>query len=338
MNAVTGGTGLVGAHLLYKLTAQGKKVKALKRKNSSTELVRKVFSWYADDPEQLLSQVQWVEGDLLDIFSLETFFEKADVVYHCAAMVSFEGKDQTILLKNNIEGTANVVNTLLGYPGVKLCYVSSIGALGRVSDSKKLITEKTHFSSSVNPSVYSVSKYEAEREVWRGMEEGLLAVIVNPSIILGPGDWDKGSTKLFSTVYNGLHFYTGGINGFVDVNDLTEIMIRLVEKNVFGEQFIISAENVSYEQLFNWMAEALQVKPPKHKAGKFLSGLAWRALKVKSLATGKTSSITRETAQTAQQIYRYDNRKLFRYLDFKYTPVRETVQKTAAIFLKEKEA
>jgi nucleoside-diphosphate-sugar epimerase len=335
MIAVTGGTGLVGAHLLLHLLKKGEKVKALKRKNSSIKLVEKVFSYYCEQPEKYLSQVIWTEGDILDYFSLEDAFEDVNKVYHCAAMVSFESEDKSLLLKTNIEGTANVVNVLLKDKTVKLCHVSSIGALGRASDSKKMITEKTHFSSSVNPSVYSLSKYESEREVWRGIIEGLNAVIVNPSVIIGPGDWNKGSSKLFQTVFNGLKYYTGGVNGFVDVNDLVKIMITLTDSSVNGEQFIVNSENVPYKQIFEWIAQALMVKPPDREAGRVLSELAWRILKIKKIITGKKSSITKETAKTARQIYKYDNTKLLNYIDFKYTPVKETVYKTAEFFLNE---
>ena len=336
MNAVTGGTGLVGAHLLYKLAAKGEQIKALKRKNSSTDFVKKVFSWYSDNPEQLFSKIQWIEGNLLDIFSLENLIQDTNILYHTAAVVSFEKKDRELLLKTNIEGTANLINVLLDHKETKLCYVSSTGALGRSSDKEKPITEKTHFSSSVNPSVYSVSKYESEREVWRGIEEGLNAVIVNPSIILGPGNWNKGSAKLFETVYNGLFFYTAGSNGFVYVNDLTEIMILLAESNISGQQFIVNAENISYENLFKWIATALKVKPPNKKAGKILSELSWRVLELRRIITGKTSSITRETTNTAQQTYYYNNQKLLKYIDFQYTPIIKAIEQTAEIFLKEK--
>ena len=335
MIAVTGGTGLVGTHLLLHLLQKKEKVKVLKRDNSSTDFVKKVFSWYVDNPDEYFSKIEWVNGDILDIFSLEELFEGVDKVYHTAAMVSFEKDDRDILLKTNIEGTANVVNSLLEKKNVKLCHVSSIGSLGRTSNEKKYITEKTHFSSSVNPSIYSISKFESEREVWRGINEGLKAVIVNPSVILGPGDWNTGSAKLFKTVFEGLKYYTSGTNGFVDVNDLVEIMITLEDSDISGEQFIVSSENVSYKELFIWMAESLGVKPPGKKAGKFLSAVAWRALKIKSVITGKKSSITKETANTARQTYLYDNSKLLKYIDFKYTPVKETVERTAKLFLED---
>jgi nucleoside-diphosphate-sugar epimerase len=204
-----------------------------------------------------------------------------------------------------------------------------------MSDVHKLIDENTHFSTSLSPSVYSVSKYESEREVWRGIEEGLDACIVNPSVILGPGNWEKGSAKLFKTVFDGLKFYTAGMNGFVGVDDLVEVMLRLMKEHVMGERFIVSAENVSYRQLFEWMAESLGVSPPRWKAGPVLSGMAWRALQLRQHLTGKRSSITKETAKTAQQIYRYNHSKLKNKLDFTFIPIREVVEKTAKMFLED---
>ncbi len=332
MILVTGGTGFVGSHLIYRLVANGNKVRAIKRENSSLDLVNRVFS--RNHTENLLTNIEWIKADVLDLFSLLDAFEGVSHVYHAAATVSFEPAEKELMMRINKEGTANVVNAALEKKISKLCFVSSIAALGRASDNK-LINEDTHFSSSVKPSVYSISKFEAEREVWRGIHEGLNAVIVNPSIILGAGDWNSGSTQLFKTVYNGLKFYTSGSNGFVDVNDVVVAMIKLMESDVSGEQFIVSAENISYRQLFNMIAEALKVPAPKYLAGKVLSNIYWRALKVHSAITRKQPLVTKESARTAQQLYLYDNSKLLKTIEFKYIPVNQTINETAEIFLKE---
>jgi len=334
MILVTGGTGFVGAHLLYHLAKNGKKVKAIKRSNSSLQLTEKVFRWYDKEASKLLSNIEWAEADVLDLHSLLEVFEGVRQLYHTAAMVSFEPSEKELLLKTNISGTANVVNAALDKKIDKLVFVSSIAALGRSSD-EKLIDEETHFSSSVNPSTYSISKFESEREIWRGIHEGLNAVIVNPSVILGPGDWETGSAKLFQTVKNGLKFYTTGSNGFVDVNDVARAMIILMESNVTNERFLVTAENINYKQLFFWMAEELGVPTPKYKAGTLLSSFYWRALKARKLLTGKTAVITKETAKTAQQVYRYDNSKFQNAFDFQYIPVHESIKRTAKIFLEE---
>ena len=334
MILVTGGTGFVGSHLLYHLTLLGKEVRAIKREGSSLDLVKKIFSYYTDRPDELLSKIEWVTADVLDLFSLQDAFQGVAEVYHTAAVVSFEPGTKKQMFHTNVSGTANIVNVALEKKISKLCYVSSIAAFGRSSD-KKPITESTHFSSSENPSAYSISKFEAEREVWRGIHEGLNAVIVNPSVILGPGDWSAGSARLFKTVYKGLKFYTRGVNGFVDVNDVARAMILLMDSDVSGEQFLITAENVSYQHLFTMMAAALKVEAPKYEAGALLSELYWRGLKVKSLFTGKSPTVTKETAYTAQQVYRYDNGKFLKNFDFQYLPIKESINRTAELFLKE---
>ena len=305
---VTGGTGLVGAHLLFELTAKGAKVKALKRKNSSLSLVQKVFKNHGSFHVKQWDLITWYDGDVLDIGSLEDAFDGVGYVYHAAAVVSFQGADKSIIAKTNHSGTANIVNMALEKKITKLVYVSSIGTLGRAERDEEV--NETHFWSNKKSSVYSTSKFNAEQEVWRGMAEGLNAVIVNPSIIIGPGDWSHGSPQLFSTVWNGLKFYTTGTNGFVCVNDVAKIMILLMNSGIHGERFIVSSENVSYKQLFIWIAEELGVKGPKFKAGSVLSAISWRFLAFKSILTRKNPTITRETAQTAQQNYRYSNKKI----------------------------
>ena len=335
MILVTGGTGFLGSHLLYNLCKSGHSVRAIKRKNSSLQLTKKVFSYYDKNPETLFSKIEWVEGDVLDIFSLLDALEGIKQVYHTAAIVSFEHSQKDTMMKTNVNGTANVVNAALEKKVSKLCFVSSIASLGRASGNKP-IDEETHFTNSVNPSAYSISKFESEREVWRGISEGLNAVIINPSIILGPGNWDDGSAKLFQTVYKGLKFYTTGSNGFVDVNDVAQVMILLMESRVKNERFIVNAENVTYKSLFTMMAEALGVTPPNIKAGSFMSAVYWRVLKAKSLFTGKTPAVTKETANTARQHYQYNNKKLLKSIDFEYTPVSESVRRAGELFLKDK--
>jgi nucleoside-diphosphate-sugar epimerase len=333
MILVTGGTGFIGAHLLYHLVSSGKKVRAIKRKISKLDLVEKIFGYYTDKAKELLSKIDWVEGDVLDIYFLLDAFKGIEHLYHTAAVVSFHPKDKAKLVRTNIEGTRNVVNAALEQKVGKLCHVSSIGALGR-ADGSGIVDETRHWSSKKS-SVYSTSKHEAEREVWRGIAEGLDAVIVNPSIVLGPGNWDAGSPQVFQTMWKGLKFYTGGTNGFVDVNDVAKAMILLMESNISGERFILNAENIAYKQFFEWMAAAMNLPSPKYKAGPLLSGIGWRALKVISLFSGKPSSITKETAETANQHYRYSNQKIKAATGMNFLPVKESVEQTAKFFLRD---
>ncbi len=334
MILVTGGTGFIGAHLLYRLVASGKRVRAIKRPASGIALTEKIFGCYSPQAGELLQRIEWVEGDILDIHSLLDVFRGVDQLYHTAAVVSFHGSDKAALFRTNRDGTANLVNAALEKGVGKLLHVSSIGTLGRAEGSEPV--DESRQWSAKKSSAYSVSKHEAEREVWRGMAEGLNAVIVNPSIVLGPGNWNAGSPQVFQTMWNGLKFYTGGTNGFVDVNDVAKAMILLMEGDFSGERFILNSENVSYKQFFEWMAAAMHLPAPRYKAGPFLSAVGWRMLRAVSLFTGRRSSITRETAQTANQVYRYTGQKFTDATGMTFIPVKQSVEQTVKLFLRDK--
>jgi nucleoside-diphosphate-sugar epimerase len=332
MILVTGATGLVGSHLTFELVRSGLNVRALKRQSSDPGMLKKVFSLYSDQPDMLLSKIEWAEGDLLDIFSLEEAMEGVGEVYHCAALVSFLPEDRKKLMRINTEGTANVVNAALEKKIKKLCHVSSIAALGRPEDLAELIDENLVWKTSKHNSVYAVSKYGAEREVWRGTAEGLDAVIVNPSVILGLAGPGMGSSRIFNTVWDGLKFYPTGKNGFVDVRDVVRAMILLMKSDICNERFILSAENVEYEKLFRLMSAAMDKSVPNIKVSPLMSGLAWRLEKIRSMITGVKPLITKETAHTAVQRYEYSSEKIKKELGFAFTPLEETVKHFCRIF------
>jgi len=334
MILVTGGTGFLGAHLLFRLTSDGHKVTALKRNASTIRLTEKIFSHYSNEPSALLNMIKWVEGDLLDINSLLDVFEDVDQLYHTAALVSLNEGDNELLLETNVQGTANVVNAALEKNVTKMCYVSTIGALGYEAD-HKIIDEETPWDTSVKKSDYSKSKHEAEMEVWRGMAEGLNAVIVNPSVIIGPGDWKHGSPKIYTTIHNGLKFYPRGTNGFVDVNDVVTAMVKLMNSDITASRFIVNSENISYQQLFSWIAEGLNVPEPKYKAGKLLGEAGWRMAKLLSLFNNKSPAITQSAVQSSSRYYLYANNKLLNAIDIKMMPVKESVERTSKIFLRD---
>ncbi len=333
MILVTGGTGLVGAHLLLELLKKEKDIFALKRPSSDINITKRIFSYYTDDFQNIFDKIKWIDGDILDYQSITEALKDITKVYHCAAAVSFQSSDKQTIADTNRIGTANLVNACLETGIEKLIHVSSIGTLGRAGVTG-IVDEDSQWNSK-KTSVYSTSKYHAEMEVWRAIAEGLNAVIVNPSIIIGPADWNKGSAKLFDTMYRGLKFYTRGSNGFVDVEDVVKLMIILMESDISAERFIINAENVPYKIFFTSMAKALNVKPPQIEAKRFLSEIAWRALWIKSLFTGKQSSITKETAVTANQIYNYSNKKIIDATSYKFMSIDESIKKTAAFYLKD---
>lgn len=338
MILVTGGTGLVGTHLLYDLCRSGKRVRVLKRANSNIANVKKVFSYYTSDPDLLLGNIEWRDADLLDVYSLLEVMEGVTEVYHCAAMVSFESSHQAEMMKTNIEGTANMVNAALEKGVKKFCHVSSIATLGRVENGG-LTTEETFWKSSPDNSNYSISKYGAEREVWRASEEGLDVVIVNPSLIVGPGNWEQSSSNMFSKGYKGIRFYSSGINGFVDVRDVSALMIRLMESNIVNQRFLLNSENATFKLFFELIHRGFGKPEPSIKAGKFLSGFAWRAEKFRSLLSGSAPLITRETARSAHRISRFSNKKISEiFPDYKFIPLEESIKETCKLFLKDQAA
>jgi nucleoside-diphosphate-sugar epimerase len=310
---VTGGTGLVGSHLLNQLIEEGKYVSALYR-NQVPDIKNK-------------DKVEWVKGDILDITFLEEVLKNTEQVYHCAAIVSFETKQKDVMFKTNVEGTANVVNTSINAGVKKLCFVSSVAALEQKTNGEE-IDEIMNWSETTGNSNYGKSKYFAEMEVWRGIGEGLNAVIVNPSIILGAGNWNEGSAKIFKTAFEEFPWYTEGETGFVDVNDVVRIMIQLMESNISAERFIVSAENRKYKDIFTGIANAFGKKPPHRKVTPLLASVVWRLEALKSMFTNEGTLLTKETARSAQSVARYNNNKLKKYLpSFSYTPIDETIKR-----------
>ena len=320
MILVTGGTGLVGSRLLYDLALEGKKVRALKRASSSTRL----FDQQSKKNPELNKFIEWIDGDLLDIFSLENALKEVDLVYHCAAVVSFDPRKAKEMEQVNIEGTANLVNLCLQIQNFRyFCHVSSVATLGRGLPGQ-ITDEKSDWLPGAQNSNYAISKYGAEREVWRGIAEGLPAVIINPSVILGAGDWHSGSSALFYKVWKGFPFYTEGMNGFVDVSDVSKAMRLLTEKNIIGERYILNAANLSFKNLFEMMAEKFKIKAPKIKVQKWMSTVVWRAEMLRCLITQKAPFITKETAASSHKTFQYSSDKI-KNIGFKFNAIELTV-------------
>jgi nucleoside-diphosphate-sugar epimerase len=338
MILVTGGTGLVGAHLLYELTHSGLQVKALRRQQSNTGWVKKIFSYYTTEVDELFARIEWVEGDILDYLSLEEALQGVTKIFHCAAIVSFHGDDNDMMLNNNVKGTGNLIDAAI-HNGVKqFCHVSSIAALGKTQDGSE-INEETYWTPSKRKSGYSLSKFFSEMEVWRGIEEGLEAVIVNPSIIIGPGNWDIGSPKLFQSIWKGLNYYTKGITGFVDVRDVVKAMILLMGdlqfEHIKNQRFILNAGNISYQELFNKIADGLNKPRPRNFASDVKLNIAWRMALAASFFTGKRPLITRDTVSGSNQKNHYSGEKITRSVKFEYRSLDTSITDIAEIFLKD---
>lgn len=331
---VTGGTGLLGAHLLYRLTNGGQPVRAVYRNPARLELTRRIFGYYTDEVETLWQKIDWVQLDLEDVTAVWQAIKGVQQVYHCAALVSFDAADTERLWEVNLTTTANVVNACLEQGVGKLLHVSSVAALGRGTE-KKVIDENSHWTDSEANTAYAKSKYQSELEVWRATQEGLPAVIVNPSIILGPGDWKRGSGKLFHTIDSGFKFYTRGVNAYVDVRDVARAMTELMHSDISNERFVLAAENLEYKEIFELIAKELGVKAPTIHAKPWMGNVVWRLEKLRSLFGG-TANVTRETAHTAHQVNRYSSEKITERIGFQFTALEESVRDFAKLYRKEK--
>ena len=314
MILVTGGAGLLGKELIAQLLLQGKKVRAIYNR---TEL--------ADFQNTNLQQMQC---NILDVVGLEEAMKGVEYIYHCAAVISFNPRRKEEMFKINIEGTANVVNAALDAGIKKMVYVSSVAALGRIRENEP-INESMNWTEETSNSAYGQSKYLAEMQVWRGIGEGLNAVMVNPVIILGAGEWNSGSSQIFKNVYEEFPWYTNGSTGFVDVRDVVKAMIELMNSDIIAERFIISAENRTYADVFNLIAKAFGKKPPQKKVTPLLAKIVWRLEAIKSFFTAKDPLLTRETAATAMTKANFDNSKLKKYLPgFTYRKIEDSIADT----------
>lgn len=331
---VTGATGLLGSHLIALLLKKQYPVRALRRENANMMPLKKVLALYFDEPEKVFEKIEWKEADLLDPDPLKQSLTGATHLFHCAGFVSFSPADKEIMKRINVEGVINLMYAAQQC-GIKwVGHVSSIAACGS-TENGELINEKTPWLSQIRHSAYAWSKYKGEREVWRTMEEGLPVAIVAPAVIIGPGNWDNGSPAMIKRMWDGLSFYTKGINGFVDVRDVALALLMLFEKNISEKKYILCAQNLSYKDFFSKVAIALNKKPPKYYAGKFLSGIAWRAEKIRTLFNGKKPLITRETAHTATSVSRYDGTLICKETGFTYLSFDETIQYTCKAFLQD---
>ncbi|MDF1573520.1 MAG: NAD-dependent epimerase/dehydratase family protein [Bacteroidales bacterium] len=332
MILVTGGTGLLGSHLLYELVKSGKEVTAIRRSEKHMPEVLEVFNYYEDDLTAMLEKIRWVEADMLNFQDMLEVMEGVKEVYHCAAIVSFDPNLHAQMIRSNTDGTANLVNAALESGVRKFLHVSSTAAIGKpVGDN--LADETLIWTESKANTGYSISKFRSEMEVWRGIQEGLNAVIVNPSIILGPGFWDHGSSSIFKKIDKGLKFYSHGVTGYVGVWDVVRIIRQLMESDISEERFLVTAENLTYREVFNMVADEMGRKRPNIEGTKFMSELAWRAdwLRSKALRIGE-HTFTRERVRAARNVVRYDNAKVRKALDFEFEPVDSVIKKVVAYY------
>ena len=320
--------------MLYKLASDNETVRAIYRNDGKLKNVKNVFSCYGETDTFLFDKIEWVKADLLDIPALEKAIKGIDYVYHCAAFVSFEPDKYQLLRHTNIEGTANIVNLCISKHIKKLCYVSSIATIGNTLKNEP-ITENTVWNPEDDNSVYAITKYGAELEVWRGTQEGLDAVIVNPGVILGAGIWRYGSGNIFKRIHTGLSYYTSGSIGLVSVKDVVTIMVKLLKSDIKNERFILVAKNWSYQSFLQNTAKALHVKPPQKEAKPWLLNLGWRLDWLKQKLTGKRRSLTKHIVKSLTTETNYSSKKIEDTLGYKFEPIDTVISETANLYLKQ---
>jgi len=313
---LTGCNGLIGSYITRKLLAENLQVKALKRPSADMSLISDIYD-----------RITWVEGDLSDIQLLDKYLEGIDTVIHCAAVISFSASQKENMFRSNVEGTANIVNSALKNNIKRFCYISSIAALGRKKNSND-IDETSVWEESSNNTFYARTKYLAELEVWRGIEEGLNAFMINPSIVLGPGNWETGSSRLFKYIYDEKPFYPKGEMNFIDVRDVSDIVFTLLNAHVKGERFIVNAGRMPYKDVFFLIADRFKKRRPIYQANRFLSEIAWRFYKLRSLFTGKEPLLTKETVKVSELHYTYKTDKILKIPAVKFRNIEETIDWT----------
>jgi nucleoside-diphosphate-sugar epimerase len=326
MILVTGGTGLVGSHLLYHLLLKNETVRAIYRATSDLNSVKNVFSYYSDDFEDVFNRIRWIEADILDLMSLEDAFEEVTHVYHCAAKVSFLPSDYQKMRRVNIEGTTNVVNLCISHQIKKLCFVSSVAAIENKKHGE-VMDERDRWNNE-NKSGYAITKYGSEMEIWRASQEGVPVIIVNPGVILGSGYWHKGTGKLFHSVYKGLPFYTEGVTGFVDVGDVSRMLISLMESRIENERFILVAENLSFKQVLFDIADGLNRRRPRIRINKWMSEVYWRLESLRAGIILRSPLLTKHSARSVISKQFYSSTKIKKALGVDFLPMKVSVDKT----------
>ena len=321
---VTGGTGFLGAYLIKELVERKYVVRAIRRSQQLPFYISK----------EIFSQVEWVDGDILDVISLEDAMDGVDKVIHSAAIVSFDKKHRANMYHVNVEGTANVVNVSLEKNISRFIHISSVAALGRTAHDGRVDEEKKWEESGVNTH-YGKSKYKAELEVWRGFSEGLSGVILNPSTFLGYGDWNTSSCAIFKKVHEGFKWFTPGINGFVDVQDVARAIVVLMESDITEQRYLINSENWPFKKLQDTIAENMGKEKPSRLTTPFILNAAWRMEKLRSMFSNHKPLLTRDSVKVAVSQTYFDNNKFLKAVpDFSFTPLQQTIEEACRLYLR----
>ena len=322
MILVTGATGILGRVIVLELLKRGKTVRATKRKSSNLQEVRKSFQFYTETPNEYFDSIEWIEVDFEDIHSLQNALNGVEEVYHCAAKVSFHPKDEKEMYQTNIEGTKQLLFACQNSSVKKFLFVSSIAVLDGLNENGEL-DESSDFNPKIDHSAYAISKHFSEMEVWRASAEGLNTVIVNPGLIIGSGNWKESSGTLFMEFEKNDYTFSGGTS-YVDVRDVAQISIELMEKNIFGERFILVSESAKYEEIGNSIRQKLGKKAVKIvpngllKTGVFLNSiLGWLISPLKMANKVNVQSVT--------EFNKISNKKIKEKLNYEFIPLEESL-------------
>ena len=329
MILITGATGLIGSHAALYLANRAHSVRATYRSESSLKKTLALFKAY--DKENLFNQIEWIKADITDVTALEPAFIDITEVWHCAGLISFSRSDEEKMRKINIEGTANMVNLSIDFGVSRFCFISSIAALGDVKIASEIIDEQMEWNPEKHHSDYAISKYGAEMEVWRGQQEGLKTLIVNPGVVLGPGFWNQGSGEIFLAIESDLPFFTTGSTGVVAVTDLVEVMYLLMKDELFGERFAVISENLTYKDLANYIADEMQVKRPTIHAKPWMTELSWITDYILCSVTGKKRKFYKETSRSVHLEEQYSNKKVVDALGYDFIPIKSYVAEAISI-------
>lgn len=329
---VTGGTGLVGSHLLVELLKKGESIRALKRDNSNSDLTKRVFDYYFGEGQSPFHKIEWINGDIMKPETIEEGLSGVDQIYHCAGKVTLSNSENGVIKINHL-GTRNMVTVARKKKVDKFCYVSSTATLGSDNDGEE-IDENIGFNKQEKSSEYAYSKYLAEQEVVKASKDGLQTIIVHPSIIIGPGDWENGSSFFIKAAWEGfMRFYTSGTNGFVDVRDVAKTMTQLMNSDTINENFIINTENISFHQFFDYITVSLNKPRPRIMMHKPVSNLALFYERLRSILKNQPQRISKEAVDLAYKRFYFSNQKIRDLLDYRFIPIKQSIEDTTARFL-----